>query len=208
MTRIASARMRSRSSLFEIELDAAGLDLRHVENVVDDVEQVLSALADVAAVFVVFVAPSGPNMPDSMISEKPMMALSGVRSSWLMLARNSDFAWLASSARVFSSAYFSASSASWRLLDLQRVLRAAQVVDRRLQLPLAVEQPLLMPLERGDVGADRDEAAVLGAPLADVQPAPVVELRLEGARRPARAARRRSSACAPPACRPTATTAS
>ena len=27
------------------------------------------------------------------------MALSGVRSSWLMLARNSDFAWLASSAR-------------------------------------------------------------------------------------------------------------
>ena len=51
-------------------------------------------------------------MPDSMISEKPMMALSGVRSSWLILARNFDFAWLASSARVFSSAYFSARSAS------------------------------------------------------------------------------------------------
>ena len=41
-----------------------------------------------------------------------MMALSGVRSSWLMLARNFDLAWLASSARVFSSAYFSARSAS------------------------------------------------------------------------------------------------
>jgi hypothetical protein len=40
------------------------------------------------------------------------MALSGVRNSWLILARNFDLAWLASSARVFSSAYFSASSAS------------------------------------------------------------------------------------------------
>ena len=49
-------------------------------------------------------------MPDCMISEKPMMALSGVRSSWLILARNSDLARLASSARSFSSAYFSASS--------------------------------------------------------------------------------------------------
>ena len=49
-------------------------------------------------------APSGPNIPDSMISEKPMMALSGVRNSWLILARNFDFAWLASSARVFSTA--------------------------------------------------------------------------------------------------------
>ena len=39
--------------LLEIEADAAGLDLRHVENVVDDVEQILAAAADVAAVFVV-----------------------------------------------------------------------------------------------------------------------------------------------------------
>src|SRR4051812_21100214 len=33
-----------------------------------------------------------------MISENPRMALSGVRSSWLMLARNSDLARLAASA--------------------------------------------------------------------------------------------------------------
>ena len=51
-------------------------------------------------------------MPLPMISEKPMMALSGVRSSWLILARNFDLAWLASSARVFSCEYFSARSAS------------------------------------------------------------------------------------------------
>ena len=39
-----------------------------------------------------FSAPSGPNIPDSMISEKPMMAFKGVRSSWLILARNFDLA--------------------------------------------------------------------------------------------------------------------
>jgi hypothetical protein len=37
------------------------------------------------------------------ISVSPMMALSGVRSSWLMLARNCDLCWLANS--------------SWRLLS-------------------------------------------------------------------------------------------
>ena len=37
------------------------------------------------------------------ISLTPMMALSGVRSSWLILARNCDLCWLA--------------SASWRLLS-------------------------------------------------------------------------------------------
>ena len=41
---------------------------------------------------------------------------------------------------------------------------------------------LLVALELGDVGADRDEAAVLGAPLVDLQPAAVLELQLEAAR--------------------------
>src|SRR6266704_523144 len=57
-----------------------------------------------------FGEPSGPNIPDCIISEKPITALSGVRSSWLILARNSDLVSFASSARSFSSAYFSASS--------------------------------------------------------------------------------------------------
>ena len=38
-----------------------------------------------------------------MISEKPRMALSGVRNSWLMVARKRDFAWFASSARARAS---------------------------------------------------------------------------------------------------------
>ena len=37
-----------------LEMNAAGLDLRHVEDVVDDVEQILAAFADVARVFGVF----------------------------------------------------------------------------------------------------------------------------------------------------------
>ena len=40
--------------LLGVEGRAPGLDLRHVEDVVDHVEQVAAALADVAAVFVVF----------------------------------------------------------------------------------------------------------------------------------------------------------
>ena len=104
-----------------------------------------------------------------------MMALSGVRSSWLMLARNLDLAWLASSALC-------ASSASCRACDLQLLLRLAKVGDGRHQPLLAVDQLLLVLLERRDVGADRNVAAVLGAALADLQPVAVVELRLEGAR--------------------------
>ncbi|MNT55003.1 hypothetical protein D3C72_1922070 [compost metagenome] len=38
---------------------------------------------------------------------KPRMAFSGLRNSWLMLDRNSDFAWLATSAEAW--ACFSAS---------------------------------------------------------------------------------------------------
>ena len=121
-------------------------------------------------------APSAPNIPDSMISEKPMMALSGVRNSWLMLARNFDLAWLASSARFFSSAYFSASSVELRARDWRR---SATVAISRFSLSISF---FSLQLERGDVGADRDIAAVLGAALADLQPVAVVELRLEGAR--------------------------
>ena len=37
----------------------------------------------------------GPNISRLRISENPMMAFSGVRSSWLMVARKMDFALLA-----------------------------------------------------------------------------------------------------------------
>ncbi len=62
------------------------------------------------------------------------------------------------------------------------LLRGAQVGDRRHQAPFAVDQLFLVGLERGDVGADRHVAAVLGAAFADVQPAAVLELRFESPR--------------------------
>ena len=46
--------------------------------------------------------PSEPKMP-LITSAKPMIALSGVRSSWLILARNSDLARFALSACAFWS---------------------------------------------------------------------------------------------------------
>jgi hypothetical protein len=45
-----------------------------------------------------------PNIPWASTSENPMMAFSGVRSSWDILARNSDLCWLAaSSCRLLSA---------------------------------------------------------------------------------------------------------
>src|SRR5204862_3871485 len=66
------------------------------------------------------------------------------------------------------------------VLALQRLLRFAQVVDRRYLPLLALDELLLVQLELGDVGPDGDVTAVLGAPFADMHPASVVELRFEG----------------------------
>ena len=99
------------------------------------------------------------------------MALSGVRSSWLMLARNSLLARLAPSARTFSASYFCASSAASSRLRSRSDHGA-------LQLFLVEPARLLLLLEGGDVGAGDHQAAVAGAPLGDLDPAAVGELDL------------------------------
>ncbi len=48
-----------------------------------------------------------------MTSEKPMMAFSGVRISWLILARKSDLARLARSARCLASVSSSSAFFHW-----------------------------------------------------------------------------------------------
>ena len=58
-----------------------------------------------------------------------MMALSGVRSSWLMLARNFDLAWLASSARSSSRGVFLGELGELDGLPFELGLRALQVDD-------------------------------------------------------------------------------
>ena len=68
-----------------------------------------------------------PNMRSSSTSEKPMIALSGVRSSWDMLARNSDLWRLAtSSSRPLSSTSrksraFSIATFDWFAMALSRL---------------------------------------------------------------------------------------
>ena len=61
-----------------------------------------------------------------------MMAFSGVRSSWLMFARNSLFARLASTARSFSASYFRARSESCVRLASSRPTASRRASSSRL----------------------------------------------------------------------------
>ena len=87
-----------------VELELAGLDLREVEDVVDDVEQ---RLAGVGARSARTRAAAGARSVPSSSSVMPITPFIGVRISWLMLARNSDFEREASTASA---------SARWRSL--------------------------------------------------------------------------------------------
>lgn len=64
-----------------MQLVAAGLDARQIENLVDEIEQVPAALVNVAGVLLVGLVPIGPRISAVITSEKPMMAFKGVRSS-------------------------------------------------------------------------------------------------------------------------------
>ena len=77
-----------------LELHPAGLDLGQVEDVVDEREKVLARAVDVVHVVGLLRVELAEERAIS-ISEKPMIALSGVRSSCDMLARNADLCWLA-----------------------------------------------------------------------------------------------------------------
>jgi hypothetical protein len=65
-----------------------------------------------------------------------------------------------------------------RLL-FELLARLAEIGDGRHQPALAVDQPALVALQLGDVGADRNEAAVLGAALVNLQPARILQLQFE-----------------------------
>src|SRR4029077_6060269 len=67
-------------------------------------------------------------------------------------------------------------------LALECLLGCAQVDNGRALTLLALDQFLFVPLDLGDVGSNRDVAAIFGAPFADMHPTSVVELRLECAR--------------------------
>ena len=101
----------------EIQLHPPRLDLGEVEDVVDQGEQMPARAEHAVERFEVLLSASASSRS---ISLTPMMALSGVRSSWLILARNCDLCWLASaSCRLLSSISLN----SCALLDRQYRLR-------------------------------------------------------------------------------------
>ena len=85
-----------------------------------------------------------------------MMALSGVRSSWLMLAMNSDFTLLASSASI--RAVLSASQAFWRNMESASVVEYSAINEPLLAEPTA---PPIMDANR--LLAQNREGQTLGA---------------------------------------------
>ncbi len=91
---------RIAQAVVEVEIDGvdvepAGFDLRKVEDVVDDRQQRIGPRASPAPSAR---AARGSRVASRASSVMPMMPFIGVRSSWLMLARNSLFARLAASA--------------------------------------------------------------------------------------------------------------
>ena len=96
-----------------------GLDLRQVENVVDQREQVPAGAQHALQRLELVLPLRGRRASSCSISVTPMIAFSGVRSSCDMLARNCDLCWLATS------------SCSPLLLDL---LEQPRVLDREHRL--------------------------------------------------------------------------
>ena len=135
-----------------LDVELAGLDLREVEDVVDDRQQRRAGVVDLARRSRAASAMSGVLRARC---DRPMMAFIGVRISWLMFARNIDFISVASSA--FRLAPTSSAACVLELtrllLRLPEQLLGAQVAlqdlqahgDDRQQL---VEQRLLPRGER------------------------------------------------------------
>jgi hypothetical protein len=78
----------------------AGFDFGHIQDLVDHLQQVLAIVVNCGQVFGLFFR-DGPSIPLRMMREKPMMELSGVRSSCDMLARNCVLSWSSCSSFSF-----------------------------------------------------------------------------------------------------------
>ena len=109
------------------QLHPPGLDLGQIEDVVDQRQQMASGGQECRSVYSSCFSFSSPNNRSSNTSEKPMIALSGVRSSCDTLARNSDLWRLAASiCRPLSSISrnsraFWIARADWRGEGLQEI---------------------------------------------------------------------------------------
>ena len=124
--------MPSRVPQFEwrgIERQASGLDLREVEDVVDQLQQRIRRAFTIPG----YSRCCAAHVVSSVSSVIPMMPFIGVLISWLMLARNSLFARLPSSALSFavvSSVFTVTSSGARRDLFLEVQLVGAAIRSR------------------------------------------------------------------------------
>src|ERR1700722_113076 len=157
------------------QADAAGLDLRHIEDVVDDLEQILAAFADITGIFAVFFRAQRPEHGGFHdLGETD----DGVERRAQLVAHIGEefrFGLVGLLGAGFFLGVFAGEVGELVGLQLQRFLGFAQVADGRGLALFAFDQLLLVQLYLRNIGADRDVAAVLGAPLADVHPAAVVE---------------------------------
>ena len=144
------------------------LDLGEVQDVVDHVQQVLPAVADPAQVLALLVreGPARPAPSVRCISRswlKPRIELRGVRSSWLMLARNwllarlaasaDALAWRSSSSMPLRSVMSSFTAMKWAMVA---VIPPDGGDGRQLPVQLAVLLPVAQlpaPFATGHDGA-------------------------------------------------------
>ncbi len=165
-----------------LQLQSAGLDARHVEDVVDDGEQVAAALADVAGVVEIAVIAETPEQP---VLHDLGEADDGVQRRAQFVAHIGEefgFGAVGAFGRRLLLEIALGHLGEFLRLRLQFLARGLEVGDVHHELVLRLRQPLLLLLQLGDVGADRDRAAILRAPAVDLQPASVREPRLIGGR--------------------------
>ena len=165
----------------DIERHAAGLDLRHVEDVVDHLQQIGAARIDIAGIFLIF------GMTER--SEQSLLhhlgeADHGIeRRAQLVtdIGEELRLCPVGGLGAVLLQGIFLGEIDELLLLLLQLAAREPQLGDACPELLLALGEALLALLQHGDVGADADIATVAGPPLVDMQPTAVLDLRLIGA---------------------------
>ena len=161
--------------LAHLQLHLAGLDARHLQDILDQLEHVPGRLVNVRHVFPVFLLqrPEGLHQhhlgkADDRI-ERRAQFVAHAGQEFRLGARGRLRPFLLADVLVHQF-----DEAVPLLLQLQP--RALQRLHSGAQLRFRAFQPLLLALQFGDVGADGDKAAVADAPLVDLQPAPVIQL--------------------------------
>ena len=165
----------------EIEGKAPGLDLGHVENVVDHLQQIGAARINVAGIFLIFGVAERAEQP---LLHHLGKADHGVERRAQLVADIGEELGLrpvGGFGAILLERIFLREIDELLLLLLELTAGEPELRHARSQLLLAFRQALLALLQHGDVGADADIAAVLGAALVDMQPAAVIELRLVSA---------------------------